>query len=165
MDDIDITHDIILRKWGIISGAVLLSALLLILKIFGVWDYTSRFGIEWIEDGEFYNSMMMIDDDIETTWGREEYFVPGSYIEMKFKYNRVINEISILNVSELNSVIMGIYISDEGEAYERCLYAVEKSGNQTIYKLDRPYNGEYLVLTYENEESGHWPITEIEISE
>ncbi|MCR4584410.1 MAG: hypothetical protein K5686_01675 [Lachnospiraceae bacterium] len=45
--------------WYIIAALLFIYTLFLILKINGVWDYTSKYGIEYIADGEGYNSVMM----------------------------------------------------------------------------------------------------------
>ncbi|MCR4584409.1 MAG: hypothetical protein K5686_01670 [Lachnospiraceae bacterium] len=108
---------------------------------------------------------MMIDGDVETTWGLLENFEPGSNVYMKFKAPRSISEVRILNVSSVESVPMGILVSADGKEFAQCPYTMSVDGQKSIYKLNRPAGGEYLVFTYGNENSGHWPITEVEIYE
>ncbi len=152
-------------KWYIIAALLFVYLIFLILKINGVWDYTSKYGIEWIADGEGYNSVMMIDGDVETTWGRLENFEPGSNVHIKFKKNRSISEVRLLNLSEYETAPMGIFMSDDGENFRLCPVTQSVEDKKTSYKFETPQSGTYLVFTYGAEAAGHWPITEVEIIE
>jgi hypothetical protein len=151
--------------WYIIAALLFIYIVFLILKINGVGDYTSKYGIERISDGEGYNSMMMIDGDVETTWGCLETFEPGSNVHIKFKASRSVSELRIRNVSEYATVPMGIFMSEDGEKFERCSYTQSVDGDITVYKFEIPHSGMYLAFTYGAEAAGHWPITEVEIYE
>lgn len=150
-------------KWYIITGILLAYIVFMVLKINGVFDYTSRFGIEWIRDQEGYNSVMMIDDDVETTWGLLTEFAVGSQVVMKFKGIRSFSEISVLNVSEESTVPMSVYVSTDGDNFTRCESDSGVEGQTTVYTLHGDVSGGYIMFVYEGSDAGHWPITEVTI--
>lgn len=151
--------------WYVIAALLFLYIVFLILKINGVGDYTSKYGIEWIANEEGYNSVMLIDGDVETTWGQLENFRPNSNICFKFKESRSVSEVRILNVSGTATVPIGIYMSDDGKNFALCNNTSSAEGDTTIYTFSESRSGVYLLLAYGNTEEGHWPITEVEIYE
>ena len=152
-------------KLNIIMGMLLLYIFFLMLKINGCFDFTSRYGIEWINNDEWYNSAYLIDDDTETTWGLNSEFEPGSMLSIKFKEKRSFSEIAILNVTDEATAPMSVYVSSDGEFYFRCITDVREDSRKTIYDIPDKAEGEYLLFMYEGSDGGHWPITEVQIGE
>lgn len=152
-----------LSKWIVICMILMIFTVFLFMKIEGFYDYTGKYGIEWIRESEFGNGVMMIDGDPETTWGIVETFEKGSMIMMKFRDRRSISGISIINASEYDTIPVSIYVSDNGESFEYCDHAEEDEGIKKTYRFNTEAEGILLMLVYEAEDTGHWPITEVEI--
>lgn len=154
-----------ISQWIVICLVFALFTLFLFMKVEGYFDYTGRYGIEWINESELNNGVMMIDDDIETTWGILGNFEKGSTVIMKFRNIRSFSEISILNASDYPSIPVSVCVSDTGEVFTLCDNVAEERGDRTVYKLSDTLTGRFLMLIYEADEIGHWPITEVEIYE
>ena len=152
-------------KWYVISAVMLLFLIFLLLKINGYFDYTSRYGIEWIIGDEGYNCLMILDKDEKTTWGLLNNFQTNSSLVMKFKDNRSISKVRIINASDEETVPMSIFVSDDGQNYLPCQSTVDFNGNMTEYTLDAGVSGIYMAFVYGGVAGGHWPITEVEIDE
>lgn len=154
------------RQWLVICLILVLWIIFLFSKINGRLDYSAKYGIEWITCREEPNRLLLIDGDNETNWGMEDDHAKGEQINFHFRQDRCFQKISIINATNSKTQIMNIYVSTDGENFEKCEYHLNiVDEGKYEFLLTKQYYGEYLRFEYTNEDMGKWPITEVEIYE
>ena len=151
-------------KWIGILIIILFFCAFYLLKIYGYFDFSSKYGIESISCTQLQdNALFVIDDDVETTWGLLEEHNPGEMFLIRFTGERVFHNISIHNVlfDKYETKKMNIYVSQDEIEWILCERNEEETEDKIIYILDKEYRGKYLKFEYVEEESGFWPITEV----
>lgn len=151
------------RQWVFICLLLIAWVFFCFFKMNGFFDYSAKYGIEWISCSEEYNRLLLIDGDYKTTWGMiDGNHSKGEQINFHFRNNRSFSKVSILNTTDDETKIMDIYVSADGENFEKCVYSINVSADETYeYILAKQYYGQYLRLEYINGITGSWPITEV----
>ena len=144
---------------------MLIFAVFYILKLFGYCDYTGRYDIEEITSQQKnYNSPLMIDNDIRTTWGIGDIHYKNEKINISFRKVKDITSVWIL-VDKLEKKVpeIAFLYSEDSINYSVCKYGLEVNEIEYKYNFILPCRGRYMQLVYLDEEPGSWLISEIKI--
>ena len=159
-------HDM---QWGIIFIVIMLFFVFYVLKINGIFDYTSKYGIEYVQcskSNDDRDGVFMIDGDNKTTWGLlDRNHVKGEHIDFKFRSQRSFSKIVLFNFSTRINVPVNIYVSRDGVNYELQAITRQVYKDHDDYVFDASCNGAYMRIEYASSTQGNWPITEVVIYE
>lgn len=159
--DIIKTHHI---RWILVLIVLISFCLFYALKLNGYMDFTSKFGVEsmsCIDRND--NSLFIIDDDQNTTWGLDEEHEHGELFLIRFRAERTFSSMTIVNTrwQECATKRMNIYVSKDEAEWQQCEVLVNQvDAEHTVYTFCEDYIGKYVRLEYA-EEPGFWPITEL----
>ncbi len=155
---------------NIIISGIFIYLLIFCLKIFGYYDYTTKYDIQYLHTPDmFLNEIYYIlDNDINTSWGYNSLNNNG-YITIKFRKLKKIKNIQIINkaydAEEFYFPNINIYSSDDSHNWKLCNYKLTENNEIRDYSFNPVCEGKYINLEYANENAGYWIISEIEIIE
>lgn len=152
------------KKWLLISIFSVAYLIFLALKLCGFFDYSAKYGIEYIKCNQLYeNQLFLIDNDFNTTWGKTEKHYMGESCDFYLKKGINVSKIDIVNVleNEIPSAKIDIYFSEDGENWTHGTYREYRTNEiTTTYEFHETQKIKCLRLQY-SDEMGKWPITEI----
>ena len=152
------------RLWIFITLGIVMYGIFLGMKINGIFDWTAKYGIESISCTESYNGMLVLDDNLKTTWGLlEDTHCLGEVFDIKFRTSKEISGFKIVNSTEAEAAEINIYYSIDGEEYILCDATLTQEGDEYTYSFGKTIEMQWLRLEYASSEIGEWPITEIGI--
>ena len=160
-----IDRTIITQEFRILVLALLLVAftILYLMKIFGYWDFSSRYHVRKIIcPTQNYDAQLLIDDDIETSWGLIDMPRKGENLEFYFTHPVKISFIDLLlNDKILNSVPyaeLKLFRSDNEVDWNEVPF---QTSDMRHLVLTSTVSLSCLRIQYCGDESGHWGISEV----
>lgn len=151
------------KKTALIVCLLTAYSIFLVFKFNGFFDFTGRYGIERIICNVTHpNSwVLMIDDDLGTTWGDTELHYPSETIVFRFRKERPISRLGFTNASQAPTVPIKVFGSVDGNRWTE--FTGQWTGNDRDQSLQI---GEGVVVRfikfdYAAKQAGHWPITEV----
>jgi len=157
------------NSFNIIFLSIIVYLCIFVLKIFGFYDYTAKYDIQYLSAAKQENEVSFIlDNDLKTSWGYA-FFEKAESVIAKFRKIKKIKEIIITNKDYKHEVFylpkINIYSAYDLNNWKLCNYKLTQINEKHHYIFDSLCEGNFLKLEYANDDTGHWVISEIEIIE
>lgn len=163
------THDIYytsLRNYLLI---LIIFAFAYILKIYGYWDFSSRYNIkEIICTNETHNSLLLIDNEIKSAWGAKHLTSKNEHISIFFRKFQKIDSLSIIFYNlgyfgiKSSPKKIKIYKFDQGD-WNEIKYSEEilRHDDKIEQKIVLNCITDAVRIQYQGDENQYWIISEI----
>ena len=154
------------KKWIVISLALILFCIFMMLKIFfGLFDFTSNYGIEKIlTTKEPFDAALLIDEDYMTNWGiLLDDHSQGDLVDIYFTDPKTVSEITIYNNTDYPFVPINISYTTDYTNYTAISYTTTVENDHITYAFIPAEDVKVIRIENNSVAPGKWPITEIVI--